>query len=39
MSKSCEPMFEVSDKELLNYAIKNGIIDINTVKKKIQMKE
>lgn len=39
MSKSCEPMFEVSDKELLNYAIKNSIIDINTVKKKIQMKE
>jgi len=29
----------LSDKELLNYAIENGIIDVNTIKKRIEMEE
>lgn len=29
----------LSDKELLNYAIENGIIDINTIQMKIEMNE
>lgn len=34
-----KPKFELSDKELLNYAVENGIIDIDTIKIKIAMDE
>ena len=30
---------ELSDKELLNFAIENGMIDANTIRKKIEMNE
>lgn len=32
-------MDNLTEKELLNYAIENGIIDINTISKKIEMNE
>ena len=30
---------ELSDKELLNFAIENGIIDVSDIQQKIEMKE
>ena len=32
-------MIEISDKELLNYAFANGMIDLNTIQKQIEMNE
>lgn len=32
-------MAELSKAELLNYAVENGIVDINTITKQIEMNE
>ena len=32
-------MAELSQAELLNYAVENGIVDINTITKQIEMNE
>ena len=33
------PVAELSKAELLNYAVENGIVDINTITKQIEMNE
>ena len=32
-------MMDLSDKEILKFAVENGIIDTNTIRKQIEMNE